>query len=121
MNIIIWIVQGLLAAFFTMPAFKKLTTPKQKLVEAKQLAPDGSILPIRALGLVELLGVVGIIIPYLTGIAPVLTPLAALGFCVVMAGAFALHYKRHDYKTLPVLVIAFVFSGAVAYFRFRGL
>ncbi len=117
MNTYLWIAQGLLAAFFVIPAFMKLTTPREKLVEKKQMAPDGNVLPVRFIGAMEILGIAGIILPQLTGILPLLTPVAAIGFCIVMAGAFAVHFTKKEYKTLPLLVIVFILSGIVAYFR----
>jgi DoxX-like family len=114
MNTAIWIMQGVLAAYFLMPAVMKLTTSKQKLIDKKE-----PVLQIRILGFLELLGVIGIIIPYLTGILPILTPLAAIGFIVVMVGAFVVHYKKKEYKILPLLVLAFILSLVVAYYRFR--
>jgi hypothetical protein len=118
MNTFLWIAQGLLAAFFIMPAFTKLTTPKAKLIEKGQAAPNGNVLPVRVIGLMELLGAAGIIFPWLLGILPVLTPVAAVGFCIVMAAAFAVHFAKKEYKILPMFVIVFILSGAVAYFRF---
>lgn len=118
MNTAIWIIQGLLAAFFLMPAYKKLSTPKQKLIEMKQIKPGESTARVRLLGFAELLGVIGIIVPYLTGILPILTPLAATGFGIVMVGAIVVHYKVNDYKVLPLLGLALVLSGVVAFYRF---
>jgi len=121
MNIAVWIMQGILAAWFLMPATMKLISPKEKMIEKRQLKPNDSVMPVRILGLLELLGVIGIIIPSLKGILPILTPLAAIGFSVVMAGAFVVHYNRKEYKILPLLVLAFILSLVVAYYRFKTL
>jgi uncharacterized membrane protein YphA (DoxX/SURF4 family) len=118
MNTTIWIIQGILAAFFLMPAFMKLTLSKKKLISKKQLQPGNSPIPVRILGLMELLGAIGIIIPLYTNTIPLLTPLAAVGFCIVMIGAFFVHFKRKEYKVFPVLVIAFIAALIVAIYRF---
>ena len=118
MNTIIWIIQGVLAAIFLLAAIKKIITQKQKLIDEKQIDPDGSALPIRLLGFVEILGVIGIILPKLIGILPILTSLAAIGFSIVMVGAFVIHYKKKNYKILPFWVLIFILSLIVAYFRF---
>ncbi|MBA4057063.1 MAG: DoxX family protein [Marivirga sp.] len=118
MNTAIWIIQGILAAFFLMPAKMKLISSKQKLIDKKQIEPDGKILPIRIIGLAELLGVFGIIIPYLTGILPILTPLAAIGFSMVMVGAVVVHLKKKEFKVLPLLAVIFILSSMVAFYRF---
>ena len=118
MNIALWIIQGLLAAFFIMPGAMKLLTPGEKLREKMQAGPEKSLVGTRILGLLEILGAIGIIVPYWTGILPVLTPLAAVGFAIVMVGACVVHYQKHDYKILPVLSVAFILSLVVAYYRF---
>jgi hypothetical protein len=118
MNTVTWIIQGLLAAFFAMPAFTKLTSSQEKLIEKKMLESAASHLPVRGIGLLELLGVFGIILPQLTGILPVLTPVAAVGFALIMLVAFIIHLKRKEFKILPLLAIVFALSLIVAYFRF---
>lgn len=118
MNTVIWIIQGALALFFLMPAFMKLTSSKQKLIEKKQIAPDGLVIPVRTIGFLELLGAIGIIVPWLTGIYPILTPLAAMGFAAVMIGAFVVHFNKKEYKTFPLLTIVFILSVIVAVCRF---
>jgi uncharacterized membrane protein YphA (DoxX/SURF4 family) len=118
MNTVTWIIQRLLAAFFAMPAFTKLTSSQEKLIEKKMLDPAASHLPVRGVGLLELLGVFGIILPQLTGILPVLTPVAAVGFALIMLVAFIIHLKRKEYKILPLLAIVFALSLIAAYFRF---
>lgn len=115
---IIWGFQILLALWFVMPVYMKLTTSKEKMIAAKQLPPDGNAVPIRVLGFLELLGIIGIILPRLTGTLPVLTPITAVCFAIVMIGAFIIHFNKHEYKILPMIVIAFVLSLIVAWFLF---
>ena len=119
MSVFVWILQAVLAIFFLAPAYMKMTTPKSKLLEKGQLQPGGSVLPIRFIGIMELLGSVGIILPRLLNIVPVLTPIAAVGFCVVLVGAFAVHFSKKEYKVLPVIVVAFVLSAIVAIYLFN--
>ena len=118
MNTLIWIFQGLLSVFFLMPAYTKLTSSKEKLVEKQMLKPEQSINVPRFIGLMELLGSIGIIVPQLIGIAKILTPLAAIGFALIMLGAFFIHLKKKDYKILPLLFIVFSISLIVALYRF---
>jgi len=119
LNIVLWILQGILAAFFAVPGFLKTTTSKAALVEKKMIAEGDSIVPIRFIGIMEVLGVIGIILPWLLKIWPILTPSAAVGFAIVMIGAFSVHFTKKDYKILPVLVLAFIISVVVAWFRFN--
>lgn len=118
MNTVIWIFQIVLAAWFAMPAYRKLTTPKEKMIEEKQLPPDKNPAPIRILGFLEALGIIGIILPQLLDIRPILTPVTAVCFSVVMAGAFLVHLKKAEYKVLPIIALAFIMSVIVAYYRF---
>ena len=113
--------QGLLAAFFVMPGLGKIGSSKQKHIADGHLKPESSIVPIRVLGVLELLGCVGIIVPWLTGIAPLLTPITAVGFCLVMLAGMVTHTTRKEYKMLPMLIAVFVLAALVAYFRFRAL
>jgi hypothetical protein len=118
MNTVAWIIQGLLAAFFAMPAFTKLTSSQEKLIEKKMLEPAASHLPVRGIGILELLGVLGMILPQVTGIMPILTPIAAVGFALIMLGACIIHFKRKEYQILPLLVMVFALSLTLAYIRF---
>ena len=118
MNTALWLIQGLLAAFFIMPGAMKLVTPDDKMRERLKAGPEKSLLPFRMLGMLEVLGSIGIILPYWTGILPILTPLSAVGFAIVMVGAVVVHAKQDDYKIMPVLGLVFVLSIVVAYYRF---
>lgn len=106
MNTIIWFFQALLAAWFIMPVYKKLSS-------------KGLPFPIRLLGILELFGLIGIILPELIHVLPILTPVTAVCFAVIMIGAFFVHFKKKEYKILPLIVLAFILSIIVAYFRFR--
>jgi len=81
----LWIVQGLLAALFLLAGAPKL------IMSAAQMASPGPIqLPvlfIRFIGVCEILGAIGMILPGLTGIKPGLTPLGAAGLVIIMTGA----------------------------------
>ena len=89
MNIILWILQILLGLLFLFAGGTKLVMSGETL--AQQMAASNSIvLPlafVRFIGVVELLGGLGLILPGLTKIRRSLTPLAALGLTIVMVGA----------------------------------
>ena len=118
MNIFVWFLQVALAMFFFFPALMKLTTSKGKLVEQKKMPPDGSIAFIRFLGAMEILGSIGMILPIWLDTYPILTPLAAVGFCIVMTGALLVHFKKKEYKLLPLLSLVLVLSATVALYHF---
>jgi len=119
-NTLLWVFQILLAGWFLVPGLVKLFMPVTKLVKNRQLEEGRSPLPIRILGFLELMGVIGITVPQRTGILPVLTPITAVFFAIVMAGAFRLHNRKREYKPLPLISIAFVLALLVGWFRFRG-
>lgn len=121
MNITIWIIQGLIAAFFLVPGIRKAFFSKEKLIELKMLEAGAPVAQQRFVGIAELLGVIGIIVPLLTGIVPILTPLAASGLALIMALAFAFHLNRKEYKMLPLLAIVFLLAVVVAFYRFQTL
>lgn len=118
-NKVIWTFQVLLALWFVMPAYLKLSTPTEKLVEMGQLPPGGDATPIRVLGFLEAMGVIGIIAPRLFKKASILTPITAVCFALVMVGAFVVHFTKQEFKVIPLIVLAFALSVSVAWFRFK--
>ena len=76
---------------------------------------------IRFIGISEILGAVGIILPWMLGIAPVLTPLTAVCFAVIMVFAARIHYRLHEPKNVITNLVALVISLFIAYFRFAEL
>ena len=69
------------------------------------------------IGVTEILGVIGIIVPYATGILPFLTAWAAIGFAVIMVLAMVVHARERDTRGVIMNVVFFVLSLAVAYGR----
>lgn len=100
MNVVLWIVQGLLALAFAMAGFMKVTQPKEKLQPRMGFVEDFSAGTVKLIGTAELLGAVGLILPWLTGIAPVLTPIAASGLVLVMILAAVTHFRRKEYSAI---------------------
>ena len=117
MSITLWVVQILLAIVFLMTGGMKVTQPKEKLDESG-FAEDFSLSTIRLIGVLELLGAIGIVLPALTGILPWLTPLAAVGLALTMIGAAITHLRRSEYPNIIVNVIFFALAVFVAYGRF---
>ena len=118
MNTFIWVVQAALALFFLFPGFTKLIKSKAQLTEMGMLKAGDSAALVRFIGTMEILGSIGLILPWLLQILPILTPIAAVGFCIIMVGAVAVHAGKKDFKVMPLLVALFIFSAVVAWFRF---
>ncbi|WP_339134242.1 DoxX family protein [Streptomyces sp. f51] len=72
----------------------------------------------KLIGAVEILGAVGLVVPAALGIAVVLTPLAALGLVLVMAGATVIHVRRREMSLVPVNLVLLVLAAVVAWGRF---
>jgi hypothetical protein len=85
-NYVLWIVQGLLALIFLFTGGTKLILPIEVLTEQTPLLG----LFVRVLGVAEVLGAIGLILPGLLRIWPVLTPLAASGLVIIVTGATVL-------------------------------
>ena len=121
MNIAVWVVSGLLAAAYLFAGLNKATQPKTKLVASLPWAEDFAPGTIKLIGVVEILGAIGLILPWLTGIAPVLTPLAATGLVVVQVLAAIVHLRRHEAKVLPINIVLMLLALFVAVVRFVQL
>jgi uncharacterized membrane protein YphA (DoxX/SURF4 family) len=117
-NIVLWICAGLLAAMFLMAGMMKVAMPKEKLLPTMKWAQPWSVPQLRALGTVEVLGAIGLILPRALNIAPVLTPLAAVGCAIVMIGATVTHIRMKDYKGVGMPIVLLILAIVVAAGRF---
>jgi uncharacterized membrane protein YphA (DoxX/SURF4 family) len=119
MNIALWIVQGLLAVAFLMAGGMKAMKPKSEIEEKMAWAKDFSANQLKTIGILEVLGALGLILPAATGIVPILTPIAAVGLALTMIGAVITHLRRKDpmAETMPSAVLLLL-SLFVVYGRF---
>ncbi len=117
MNIALWIVQGLLAMAFLMAGGMKLMQPKEKVAEKMAWAEDFSQNAIRGIGAVEVLGAIGLILPWALVILPVLTGIAAIGLLLTMIGAAATHLRRGEMQMAMPSAVLGLLSAFVAYGR----
>lgn len=118
MNIALWIIAGLLAVGFLVAGSNKLLIPREKLAKAPGggWALDFSAGFVKTLGALEILGAIGLILPAVLDIAPVLVPLAAIGLGLVMIGAAIVEFRRQEFKHVLVnltylIMIVFVVWG----------
>ncbi|MFE0458896.1 DoxX family protein [Kitasatospora sp. NPDC058965] len=96
MNTAYWIVAGLLALFYLYAGTLKVIRTRDRLRPMMAWVDRVPLPAVRALGAVELLGAVALVLPRLTGIAPVLAVVAAVGFVLLQAGAIAVHLTGED-------------------------
>jgi uncharacterized membrane protein YphA (DoxX/SURF4 family) len=119
MNIVLWIIAGLLAAGFLASGLMKVAQPEEKLAASGQKwTEDFSSGAVKAIGALEILAAIGLILPPALNIAPVLAPLAALGLVIVMVGAIVVHGRRRETPNVVVNVVLLVLAAIVVWGRF---
>ncbi|MDX2075202.1 MAG: DoxX family protein [bacterium] len=109
MDIVLWILQILLALVFGMVGFLKITQSKEKVLASPMADRMGWVNDftqgqLRIIGSLEVLGAIGLILPKLTNILPWLTPLAAAGLILVMIGAALTHLRRKE-SPIPNVIL----------------
>ena len=110
MNIVLWIAQGLLAAMYLMAGTMK-TFQTAKAKEQFPWAKNRSDEFVRFVGVSELLGAFGLILPILTGILPWLTPIAAAGLSLIqLLAIFTEHLPKKEYNILPMNLVLLALS-----------
>lgn len=115
-TIVLWIAQLLLAAAYGFFGLMKATQPLDQLAQMMTWIPDFPPAFVRTLGVVEMLGAVGLILPALTRIQPRLTTLAALCILIHQFIAVALHLSKGETGVLGlnavlIALAAFIFWG----------
>lgn len=96
MNVFLWIITILLAVVFLGAGFMKASTTKEKLSAKMAWATDFSTGQIKTIGVLEILGAIGLVVPGLFKIVPILVPISALCLALLMAGAVVVHIRRKD-------------------------
>ncbi len=115
MKVAYWIVAGLLGVFYLYAGGKKVAQSKEQLAPMMGWVDTVPMSLVRTIGVIEILGVLGLVLPPLTGIAPVLAVLAALGFVVLQVLATGLHLSRGEVKETGLNVTLIVVAGVAAW------
>jgi uncharacterized membrane protein YphA (DoxX/SURF4 family) len=118
MNIVLWVLAGVLAAAFLAAGSPKLIQPKDKLTTYMKWAEPLPVGAVKTLGALEVLAAAGLILPPATGIAPVLAPVAAAGLVIIMAGAIIIHAPQKEWANVGVNALLLVLAVVVAWGRF---
>ena len=120
MNIVLWVVAGLLAVVFLGAGAMKLARSKDKLAANPNMAWTEQFSPgvIKAIGALEVLAAVGLILPAVLGIVPVLAPLAAVGLVLLMIGAALTHARRKENQAVVMNVVLLALAAFLAWGRF---
>jgi uncharacterized membrane protein len=118
MNTLLWVLQSLMAVTFFVPGIFKLIFSEQQLVAKGMAGVEGLPLAvIRFIGIMEILGAIGIILPMLLNILPELTVVSAIGFALIMIPAEIISCKRHEYKKVFINAIIFLICIFISYGR----
>ena len=112
----LWVASALLAAAYLMAGGMKATQPIAKLAAQMKWPAELPRLT-RFVGIAEVLGAIGLILPVLTGILAFLTPLAALGLVVVQVLAIGFHIMRKEPQILPANLVLLALAAFVAWGR----
>ena len=118
-NVVLWILQILLALLYLNAGFLKTFRPIQEIAPSIFWAPSLPELLVRFIGISELLGAIGLILPGALKIRPQLTTLAAGGLTLIMLLANLFHISRGEFFILPMTGVLFLLLAFVTYGRWK--
>ncbi|GAA1605887.1 DoxX family protein [Kribbella sancticallisti] len=119
MNTFLWILAALVAALFFASGAKKLLQSKEQLAAGGfAWTEDFSPAMIKAIGVLEILAAIGLIVPPLLDIAPVLVPLAAAGLVLLMLGATITHLRRKELSAIGITLVLALLPLILVWGRF---
>ncbi len=120
MNLALWIAAGLLAVVALAGGISKTFVPKQKLTEIPYAGWTGNCSAgfVKTLGILELLAAAGLILPAALDIAPVMVPVTAVCWILLMVGAMVTHFRDGEAKVMAVNMIYLAVAAFVAAGRF---
>jgi uncharacterized membrane protein YphA (DoxX/SURF4 family) len=116
-NVLLWIAQGLLALLFLFSGVMKFVMSIEEMTKNAPVPLPGLFL--RFIGVAEITGAIGLILPGLLGIQPGLTPLAAAGLLIIMVGATVVNLAGGQVAAALITLVVGVLSAFVAYKRWR--
>lgn len=119
MNSALWIVASVLAAAFLLAGMMKATQPKDSLAPNMPWVEGFSAATVKFVGVMEVLGAVGLILPGVVDTVPILVPLAAAGLAVIMLLAIlVVHAPRKEWPNVVVNLLLLILAAFVAILRF---
>jgi uncharacterized membrane protein YphA (DoxX/SURF4 family) len=117
-NVVLWVLQIILAVAFLFAGGMKATQPREKLLKQMAYVEDFPQSTIKLIGSLEILGAAGLILPAATGIATWLTPLAAVCLAVTMVGAVVVHLRRKETNQIGMPIVLGIIAVVIAWGRF---
>jgi hypothetical protein len=123
MNVLAWILGIALALVYLAAGGAKVTQSRDKLLAQPNMAwvNDFSGSQVKMIGTLELLGAVGVVVPWLIDVAPALTPIAGIGLAALQGGAMITHFRRGERQMLPINLVLLIVALVFAVLRFGQL
>jgi len=120
MTIAVWIVSALVALAFLAAGAMKTFRPKSALRDQMSWVDDFAEWQVKAIGILEILGAIGVILPAATGIAPILSPIAAIGLVIIQLGAIVVHARARETQMIVINLVLAALAAFVAVGRLLG-
>jgi len=120
MKTTLWTLQIILATVMTASGTVILIF-REKLKSKLTWLNEYSMAMVAFICLSKIAGGIGLLVPMLSGILPILTPIAAVGIATIMLLAFSYHIRNKEYKDVPATIIFFAMAAFIAYFRFQSM
>ncbi len=114
MLIALWITAALLTLAYLLAGTMKAVKSREVLQPQMAFVEDFSAAQVKTIGIVEVLGALGVILPLATGVAPILTVIAAIGLALVQVGAIIVHVRRGEQKAIGANIVLLLLAAAVA-------
>ena len=121
MTIALWITAALLAVAYLATGLMKVLRSRQQLEPQLRWVKDAASWQVKTIGVLEVLGAAGVLLPLVTGIAPVLTAIAAFCLALIQVFAIPVHLRIHDRRAVPLNAFLLLLALAVAVLRLRTL
>lgn len=118
MNAALWILASLLGALFLVAGAMKVVQPKEALAD-RGLTWVESFPPstVKTIGALEVLAAIGLVVPPLVDVAPVLAPAAAAGIMLMMVGAAITHMLRNEAPLMGVNAVVLLLAAVIVWGR----
>ena len=117
LNISLWVGQGILAAMFLMAGTMKSTQPIEQLATSLPWVTEVPAGLVRFIGISELLGAIGLILPSVLRIQPKLTVYAAFGIIAIMLFALIFHITKGEFSVIGINIVLGLIATFVAWGR----
>lgn len=119
LNIAIWVAQVVLALMFLMAGFVKTTQPIEQLSATMKWTAQVPSGLVRFVGISEFLGALGLLLPSIFRIKPILTPIAAMGIVTIMVFAIIFHISKGETSVIGVNIFIMLLAAFIAWGRFK--